>query len=87
MSYLYYALYGFFVGVLAKSLFHKEDKGGVLFTVFLGILGSMVSGFVLSLFNVSLTKGISIYGLIPAVVGATTILAVYYYLRGFFYKS
>ena len=87
MSFIYYALYGFFVGVLAKSLFHKEDKGGIIFTAALGILGSLVSGLLLSYFDVSLTKGLSIYGLIPAVVGAILILIVYNFFRSLFFKA
>jgi uncharacterized membrane protein YeaQ/YmgE (transglycosylase-associated protein family) len=87
MSLFYYALYGFFVGVLAKSLFHKEDKGGVFFTIILGMLGSLTSGVLLSYFDVSITKSISVYGLIPAVLGAVLLLGTYHFIRGLFYHS
>ena len=86
MSFLYFAIYGFFVGVVAKSLFYTEDKGGIIFTIGLGILGSIISGVILSYFNISLTKGISFYGLIPAVLGSLILLSAYRFIRSLFFK-
>lgn len=87
MTYIYYAIYGFFVGVLAKSLFFKEDKGGVIPTILLGMIGSMLSGYILSLFNIPMTKGLSLYGLLPAVVGTLFLMFAVHYIKSFLFKK
>ena len=72
-------MYGFFVGVLAKSIFYKEDTGGIVFTVALGMTGSFLSGFILSLFNIPTSTSLSLYGLIPATIGALVVMGTYSY--------
>lgn len=70
-------LYGLIAGVLAKTVFPGRDPGGLLVTSLLGILGSMVGGWVFNLFGWTYAKGFSLKGLLPAFVGALFILLTY----------
>jgi uncharacterized membrane protein YeaQ/YmgE (transglycosylase-associated protein family) len=61
------------IGVIAKLLMPGKDPGGWFATILLGIAGSWIGGFAISL--VGLT-GI-LPGLIGAVLGAMLLLAAY----------
>jgi len=82
-SFLGFLFYGLVAGVLARTAFPGEDKGGLLITALLGILGSITGGWVFNLFGWGYTKGLSLKGLLPAFCGALIILALYKYLAVF----
>jgi uncharacterized membrane protein YeaQ/YmgE (transglycosylase-associated protein family) len=67
---------GLVVGALAKLIMPGRDPGGIFVTMLLGIVGSILAGF--------LGRSLGIYrahdagpGLIASVVGAVIILALY----------
>jgi uncharacterized membrane protein YeaQ/YmgE (transglycosylase-associated protein family) len=71
---------GLIVGALAKLIMPGKDPGGILMTMLLGIVGSVLAGF--------LGRSLGIYhasdagpGLIAAVIGAVIILALYRVVR------
>lgn len=68
MSILYWAMIGFFAGVLAKAISPgtKKEPTGCLPTILLGIAGSLVMGFLMELLGF---RGQG--GLIPTIIGAT----------------
>jgi uncharacterized membrane protein YeaQ/YmgE (transglycosylase-associated protein family) len=72
---LWMILVGLFVGVMAKLLMPGPDPGGVVITIFIGIGGSVVAGF--------LGRFIGWYGdgapagFIASVLGAIVLLLVY----------
>jgi len=76
---VWWIVVGFIAGALAKGLApgkHKEPQG-CLTTIFLGVAGSLITGFVMDVLGV---KGEG--GLIPTIVGATLgALALIYALR------
>lgn len=80
-NYLWFVLYGFIAGVIAKTLFPSKDEGGLIITVALGICGSIVGGFVFSLFGWPMAKSLSLYGLIPACTGGILILFIYNFVK------
>jgi uncharacterized membrane protein YeaQ/YmgE (transglycosylase-associated protein family) len=69
-------LFGLIVGVIAKLLHPGRDPGGFLVTIGLGILGSLLGGFV--------GRAIGLYrpgqgaGLIVSVLGAIVLLVIYH---------
>lgn len=67
------SIFGLVIGVIAKLLMPGKDPGGWFITILLGIAGSWVGGFAISLIGVS---GV-VPGLIGAVLGAMLLLAVY----------
>ncbi len=76
-NYFWFFLYGLIAGVLAKTLAPERDQGGFIFTSILGILGSILGGFIFSFFGWTFEKGFSFSGLIPAFIGSIVILIFY----------
>lgn len=71
---------GLIVGVLAKFLMPGRDPGGMIMTIILGIVGSMVAGFLgrtLGWYSDGETAG-----LIASILGAILILSVYRLIAG-----
>ncbi|MCL7990416.1 MAG: GlsB/YeaQ/YmgE family stress response membrane protein [marine benthic group bacterium] len=67
------ALIGLAIGVLAKLLMPGKDPGGWFATILLGIAGSWIGSFAVSLLG--LTGAVP--GLIAAVLGAMLLLGLY----------
>jgi uncharacterized membrane protein YeaQ/YmgE (transglycosylase-associated protein family) len=67
---------GLVAGALAKLIMPGRDPGGMLWTILLGIAGSLLGGF---LFNaIGIGDGTSNWaGLIGSVIGAIVLLAIY----------
>ncbi|MEO6324292.1 MAG: GlsB/YeaQ/YmgE family stress response membrane protein [Thermoanaerobaculia bacterium] len=68
-------LFGLVVGVIAKLLMPGKDPGGIFITIILGIVGSLLGGF--------LGRALGLYhegepaGFIGALLGAIIVLAIY----------
>lgn len=77
LNYLWFAAYGLVAGVLAKTIIPGKDSGGLIFTSLLGICGSILGGYVFTLFGWKIDKGFSLNGLIPALLGSLLILVIY----------
>jgi uncharacterized membrane protein YeaQ/YmgE (transglycosylase-associated protein family) len=73
-------MFGLVVGVVAKFLMPGRDPGGFIITAILGIVGSLVGGF--------LGRAMGWYrdgdpvGFIMAVVGSIILLAIYRFTMG-----
>lgn len=67
------AVVGLVIGVVAKLLMPGKDPGGWFATILLGIAGSWIGGFVISLLGLS---G-AVPGLVAAVAGAVILLGAY----------
>ncbi|MBL8317337.1 MAG: GlsB/YeaQ/YmgE family stress response membrane protein, partial [Burkholderiaceae bacterium] len=46
MQYVYMAIVGFVVGLIARAILPGEQKLGIILTAVLGIAGSFVAGFI-----------------------------------------
>jgi uncharacterized membrane protein YeaQ/YmgE (transglycosylase-associated protein family) len=82
MSILAWIVLGLIAGALAKAIYPGRQGGGILGTMLLGIIGAVVGG---SLYNLlttgSLTltaAGLSLGGIVVAVLGAIVALFIYY---------
>ena len=82
-NFLGFLFYGLVAGVLARTVFPGEDKGGLFMTSLLGILGSVCGGWVFNLLGWNYAKGLSVKGLLPAFCGALIILTLYKYVAVF----
>jgi len=68
-------VFGLIAGAIAKMLMPGRDPGGIVVTILLGIVGSLLGGF---LFNsMGLGGGERYAGLIGSVIGALILLALY----------
>lgn len=82
MDILAWIVLGLIAGFIAKALYPGHQGGGLLGTLILGIVGAFVGG---SLYNILTTgtlalgtAGLSIGGIVLAVIGAMVALFIYY---------
>jgi uncharacterized membrane protein YeaQ/YmgE (transglycosylase-associated protein family) len=68
---------GLVIGVIAKLLMPGRDPGGWFVTILLGIAGSWIGGFLLSLTGLTGT----VPALIAAIIGAMVLLGIYRLLK------
>ena len=75
MHYVWMVIVGFVVGLIARAIMPGDQKLGLIMTAVLGIVGSLVAGF--------LGQAVGLYqagepvGFIASVVGALIVLFVY----------
>ena len=75
MNILWAIIIGLVVGALAKLIMPGRDGGGILMTIVLGIVGSLLAGFA--------GRAMGIYeqgegaGIIASLIGAIVVLAIY----------
>ena len=75
MSYVWMAIVGFVVGLIARAILPGEQKLGIILTTVLGIVGALVAGFA--------GQALGWYqagqpvGFIASIVGAIVVLFVY----------
>ena len=83
VSLIIWLVLGFLAGYLAKLIMPGRDRGGVLLTTMLGILGAVVGGFIgkyflaypmISSFD---NIGSNLPSFISSIIGAIVVLAVY----------
>ena len=84
MNILAWIVLGLIAGAIAKAIYPGYQSGGILGTLILGIVGAFVGG---SLYNLLTTgslaitaSGLTIGGIVVAVIGAIIALFVYYSL-------
>lgn len=84
MNILAWIVLGLIAGAIAKAIYPGHQGGGLLGTLILGIIGAFVGGSLYSLLTtgtLALTSaGLSIGGVIVAVLGAIVALFIYYAL-------
>ncbi|OLZ60699.1 GlsB/YeaQ/YmgE family stress response membrane protein [Amycolatopsis coloradensis] len=74
-------LFGLIAGFIARALVPGKDDIGVLRTIVLGIVGSVVGGLLFGLLTVGL-RGFQPAGWIGSVIGAIIVLVIYNKVTG-----
>lgn len=72
---------GLVAGFIARAVVPGKDDIGILRTILLGVLGSVVGGFLLGLVTGGL-KGFSPVGWIGSIIGAIIVLVIYNKVTG-----
>ena len=75
MSYVWIALVGFVVGLIARAVMPGEQKLGYILTAALGIAGSFLAGFIGQ--ALGFYKAGQNVGFVGSIVGAIIVLAIY----------
>ena len=75
MSIIGMIIFGAIVGAIAKLIMPGKDPGGIIITIILGILGSVIGGWVLGLLLPGRDVGMA--GWIGSIVGAILLLWIY----------
>ena len=83
MGFFGFLLLGLIAGALAKAILPGEQGGGWFATLILGVVGSVVGGWLGSvLFNAPLEDFFSLQTWALAIVGSIVVLLVYGFLTG-----
>ena len=76
---IYWLLIGLVAGLAAKALTPQQEKGGYLSSMIIGLVGSIVGGFIANATGLSFILGKGILGsLIIATGGAFLVLWIYH---------
>ena len=82
MNILAWIVLGLIAGAIAKAIYPGNQGGGILGTMLLGIIGAFVGGSLFSFLTtgtLALTSaGLSLGGILVAVLGAIVALFIYY---------
>jgi uncharacterized membrane protein YeaQ/YmgE (transglycosylase-associated protein family) len=76
MSILLFLVFGLVVGFLARAVMPGTQKMGLIATMILGVVGSFVGGFLVSLVTDQRVTDLNTAGMIGSVVGALLLLLV-----------
>jgi uncharacterized membrane protein YeaQ/YmgE (transglycosylase-associated protein family) len=76
MSLILFIVFGFVVGLLARAIMPGTQKMGIVMTSLLGIVGSFVGGFLVSLVTHHAITELHTAGIIGSIVGALVVLAL-----------
>ena len=77
MGALSWIILGLIAGVLAKAIRPGKDPQGCLFTIFIGIMGAVIGGWIATLLGWGRVNGFNLYSLLVATVGAIIFLAIW----------
>jgi uncharacterized membrane protein YeaQ/YmgE (transglycosylase-associated protein family) len=75
-------LFGLIAGFVARALVPGKDDIGILRTIALGVVGSVVGGFLVGLLTGGLRDGFHPAGWIGSIIGAVLVLVIYNKLTG-----
>lgn len=77
MGILSWIVFGLIAGALAKLIMPGPQGGGILLTILLGIVGSIVGGFLGTLFGFGDISGFDLRSLLLAVGGGLVVLSLW----------
>ena len=77
MGALSWIILGLIAGVLAKAIRPGRDPQGCMMTMFIGIMGAVIGGWIATLLGWGRVNGINLYSLLVATVGAIIFLAIW----------
>jgi uncharacterized membrane protein YeaQ/YmgE (transglycosylase-associated protein family) len=82
MGILSWIILGLIAGALAKAIRPGKDPQGCLVTMFIGIVGAVVGGWIATLLGWAPVNRFSLYSLLVATVGAIILLAIWAAISG-----
>ena len=74
-------VFGLVAGLIARAVVPGKDDIGILRTIILGVVGSVVGGLIFGLLTVGL-RGFQPTGWIGSIIGAVIVLVVYNQVTG-----
>jgi uncharacterized membrane protein YeaQ/YmgE (transglycosylase-associated protein family) len=77
MSVLWFILFGFIVGLLARALIPGRQPMGIVITTLLGVVGAFVGGFLARLIQGGDLDRLTPAGFIGSLLGAMVVLGIY----------
>ena len=75
-------LFGAIVGWLTNKFVYNPAKSGLFGNIILGMLGSIVGGWIMTYFGKPGVYGFNLYSIFVGVIGAASLILVFRLLRG-----
>lgn len=82
MGIISWIILGGLAGWIASMIMGTDKSMGVLANIFVGIVGALLGGFVVSIFGGSGVTGFNIWSLAVAILGSVLLLAIVKAARG-----
>ena len=76
MALIFFIVFGFIVGLLARAIMPGSQRMGLLMTTGLGIAGSFIGGFLVSLVTDHRVTDFHTAGIIGSIIGALVLLFI-----------
>lgn len=76
MGILLWIVFGAIAGWIASMFMKSDSNQGFFIDVIMGIVGSVVGGFIFEFFGQSGVTGFNLYSMIVAVLGACIVIAI-----------
>lgn len=80
MSFLAWIVLGLIAGFIGSKIVNKRGEGLIL-DIVLGVIGSIVGGWLAGFIGLAGVTGLNLYSLVIAVIGAIVVLVVYHAIR------
>jgi uncharacterized membrane protein YeaQ/YmgE (transglycosylase-associated protein family) len=80
MSILAWIVLGLVAGFIGSKIVNKSGEGFIL-DIVLGVVGSIVGGWLFSFFGAHGVTGLNLYSMVVAVIGAIVVLVVYHAIK------
>ena len=80
MSFVAWIVLGLLAGFIGSKLINKRGEG-LLLDIIIGMVGSVLGGFLFNTFGASGVTGLNLYSLFVAVVGSVVLLVAYHAIR------
>ncbi len=82
MEILWILLFGLIAGALGKLLMPGDDPGGIIATILIGIVGSVLGFYLFRAIGIGDSNKFDLGGLIGAVIGVMILLGIYRAVAG-----
>lgn len=82
MGLLSWIILGGLAGWIASMVMGTDKSMGILANIFVGVIGALIGGFIVSLFGGEGVNGFNVWSLIVAVLGSIVLLWIVKAVRG-----
>ena len=76
MGILLWIVFGALAGWIASMFMKSDSNQGLMMDIIMGIIGSVVGGFIMEFFGQSGVTGFNLYSMVVAVLGACVVIAI-----------
>lgn len=82
MGLLSWIIFGLIAGAIAKALTPGRDPGGCIITIIIGVIGSVLGGYIATLLGFGGISGFDFRSFIIAILGSILLLIVWRMISG-----
>lgn len=76
MGILLWIVFGALAGWIASMFMKSDSDQGLVMDIIMGVIGSVVGGFIMEFFGKSGVTGFNLYSMMVAVLGACIVIAI-----------